>query len=200
MTLDLYIFAGINGAGKSSLYSASTSKIKKSKRANADEIARDNHWDWHDQSKNFKAMRLEVDRIYSFIENHQSFNMETTFASSKNSYLKILNKAKDQGFITHLLYVGLGSPQLAKERVQARVVKGGHGIPDKVIERRYPKSLKTLSEIISYFDTVEIYDNTYKFERIYKRDGNKIDVIDGYESVPWAKQIINKDKMLLNLQ
>ncbi|WEV37637.1 zeta toxin family protein [Lactobacillus sp. ESL0677] len=193
MSLDLYMYAGINGAGKSSLYSSSTSaEIKKSKRANADEIAKDNNWDWHDQSKNFKAMRLEVENIFSFIENKQSFNMETTFASSKKSYLNILNKAKKQGFTTHLLYVGLSDPELAKKRVHARVAKGGHGIPDEIVEKRYPKSLKTLDQVISCFDTVDIYDNTNRYKLIYSRNGNRINFTS--HSVLWAKDIIIKDE------
>ncbi|WP_270262563.1 hypothetical protein [Lactobacillus panisapium] len=49
MSIDLYMFAGVNGAGKSTLYSSIAAserpKIKRSRRANADEIARENHWD-----------------------------------------------------------------------------------------------------------------------------------------------------------
>ncbi|MCX8724858.1 hypothetical protein [Lactobacillus sp. B4007] len=52
MSIDLYMFAGVNGAGKSTLYSSIAAserpKIKRSRRANADEIAPENHWDWRD--------------------------------------------------------------------------------------------------------------------------------------------------------
>lgn len=87
MSLDLFMFAGVNGAGKSTLYSSITPnerpKIKNSLRANADEIARDNHWDWREPISNLRAMKVEVKNIHSFIANKQSFNMETTLASSK---------------------------------------------------------------------------------------------------------------------
>lgn len=196
MSLDLYMFAGINGAGKSTLYSSAlNSKIQASKRANADEIARDNHWDWHDQKSNFKAMRIEVNRIHSFITNKQSFNMETTFASSKKSYINIINEAKKQGFITHLLYVGLDSPELAKNRVKARVVKGGHGIPDETIDRRYPKSLKNLTALAPFFDTVEVFDNTNEFTTIYIRNTDQILIHN--KEISWAQESINADKLKL---
>lgn len=94
MSIDLYMFAGINGAGKSTLYSSIVAserpKIKKSRRANADEIAPENHWDWRDPVSNLKAMRIEVKNIHSFIANKQSFNMETTLASSKKNLCKHL--------------------------------------------------------------------------------------------------------------
>ena len=44
---DFYIFAVINGAGKSTLYSnelIENNTLSKSKRINADEIARRNNW------------------------------------------------------------------------------------------------------------------------------------------------------------
>ena len=34
-------------------------------------------------------------------------------------------------------YRGVNNPEIAKERVRISVSKGGHGIPDKDIERRY---------------------------------------------------------------
>lgn len=34
-------------------------------------------------------------------------------------------------------YIGLQNPEIAKARVKFRVSKGGHGIPDDVIEKRY---------------------------------------------------------------
>ncbi|WEV41287.1 zeta toxin family protein [Lactobacillus sp. ESL0681] len=192
MSIDFYMFAGINGAGKSTLYSSTIdSKLKTSKRVNADEIAHNNNWDWHDQKSNFKAMRIEVKTIHSYIADKQSFNMETTLASSQKSYINILNEAKKQGFATHLLYVGLNSPELAKERVKARVEKGGHGIPDDIIEHRYPKSINNLTKLAPLFDTVEIHDNSKVFQTVYARDKNKILIQD--KSIKWAQECIKLD-------
>ena len=41
-------------------------------------------------------------------------------------------------------YIGVESIDIAKERVAIRVSKGGHGIPDDAIERRYYDSLNNL--------------------------------------------------------
>ena len=47
---------------------------------------------------------------------------------------------------------------------------GGHGIPDKDVEKRYGESLKNLHEIIGLCDLAALYDNTNEFHRfaIYK--------------------------------
>ena len=200
MSIDLYMFAGVNGAGKSTLYSSIAAserpKIKRSRRANADEIARENHWDWRDPVSNLKAMRIEVKNIHSFIANKQSFNMETTLASSKKTYVNILRSAKAQGFTTHLLYVGVDGPELAKERVKARVAKGGHGIPDEVIDRRYTKSIRNLKLLTPLFDSVELYDNTKMFQTVYER--NKTKIVAVKRSVVWAQASIKADQQAIS--
>lgn len=57
-------------------------------------------------------------------------------------------------------YIGVEDSEVAKERVKIRVSKGGHGIPDKDIERRYYDSLNNLNNVIEMCDEVNIYDNT----------------------------------------
>ena len=56
------------------------------------------------------------------------------------------------------------------------VLKGGHGIPDADVERRYTESFKKLKEIISLCDLAILYDNTESFNRfaIYK-EGKLLD-------------------------
>lgn len=60
-------------------------------------------------------------------------------------------------------YIGVDNPEIAKERVKIRVSNGGHGIPDKDIERRYYDSLHNLQEVINICDEINIYDNTKRF-------------------------------------
>ena len=53
------------------------------------------------------------------------------------------------------------------------VSKGGHGIPDEDIERRYYESLKNLQRVISICDEINIYDNTEMFKEIVNiKNGN----------------------------
>ncbi len=63
-------------------------------------------------------------------------------------------------------YVGVENPNVAKERVKIRVSKGGHGIPDEAIERRYFDSLANLSKVINICDKINIYDNSEMFKLV----------------------------------
>ena len=63
-------------------------------------------------------------------------------------------------------YVGVENPNVAKERVKIRVSKGGHGIPDEAIERRYFDSLANLSKVINICDKINIYDNSETFKLV----------------------------------
>lgn len=50
-------------------------------------------------------------------------------------------------------------------RIAERVEMGGHGIPDKDVDKRYEESLKNLHNIINLCDLVALYDNTDSFRR-----------------------------------
>jgi len=48
-----------------------------------------------------------------------------------------------------LIYLALPDIEMSKSRVAERVLHGGHNIPIKDIERRYPKSLSNLLNLFS---------------------------------------------------
>ena len=45
-------------------------------------------------------------------------------------------------------YVGIESAEIAKQRIAERVKMGGHGIPDRDVEKRYEESLRNLGEAV----------------------------------------------------
>ncbi|STC73898.1 putative ATPase [Clostridium botulinum] len=88
-------------------------------------------------------------------------------------------------------YIGVEDPEVAKERVKIRVSKGGHGIPDKDIERRYYDSLNNLNNVIEMCDEVNIYDNTEVLREIIYLKNDKIIWRD--KKIPnWANNILKK--------
>ena len=167
------LIAGVNGAGKSTLYNLGNILPKDQKRINSDEILRENNGNWRDLSDQSNAMREAVKRIKYYIENGISFNQETTLTGS--SIISNIRKAKNQGFIVKMYYVGVESADLAVDRVANRVKIGGHGIDEKDIRKRYKSSLKNLKMAILLCDEVYIYDNTVNFQQaaIFK-DGIQI--------------------------
>lgn len=88
-----------------------------------------------DSNLQIKAARKVVKLINYYIRNGISFHQETTL--SGNSILVNIKKAKEKGFFVVMNYVGLENSEIAKERVKFRVSKGGHGIPEDFIEKRY---------------------------------------------------------------
>ena len=178
------IFAGVNGAGKTSIYqSIYYQENKNEKRINTDEmVARIGSW--KDNNLQIKCGIEAVKLIREYINGNISFNQETTLCGS--SIIKNIKIAKEKGFYIVLNYIGVENPEIAKERVKIRVSKGGHGIPEQDIEKRYYESLQNLNKVITLCDEVNIYDNSYMFKDIvYYRNG---DLIWKDNAIPsWAK-------------
>ncbi|APX71901.1 zeta toxin family protein [Companilactobacillus allii] len=187
------IIAGVNGAGKSSLYDLQPELFANTKRINADEILQKMGGDWRKPSDNIKAMRSEFKQVYEALETKTSIHVETTLAGSGKAQLRLINKAHNNGFYVTLLYVALDSSEKAIHRVKDRVEKGGHGIPQKLIKKRYEQSNANLSIIAFESDSVDIYDNSRKFVNIYSREGKNIKN-DELNKYPW----INSELSNLN--
>lgn len=75
-------------------------------------------------------------------------------------YLQFIKEAKETGYDVILFFIWLENFQLAKSRVAERVRKGGHNIPEDVIERRYTKGIKNFSTYANEADDWYVYDNS----------------------------------------
>lgn len=168
------LFAGVNGAGKSTMFHIN-SEFKDIPRINNDEILRSFGGDWRNKDDEKKAALLAVSKEKDLLDNRQSYNKETTLAGK--SALFNIKMVKDMGYVVDLRYVGVDSPETAITRIQKRVSEGGHGIPEDKVRRRYYKSLENLAKVIPYCDSVIVYDNTllYKTVAIFEKD--KVPVI-----------------------
>ena len=188
-----YIFAGVNGSGKSTLYKTNflNQNIKNSIRINTDEIVY-SFGDWKNSIDQIKAGKMAIQlRNKCFLE-EKSFNEETTLTGK--TILKIIDKAKNLGYKIHIYYIGIGNPEIAKERVKNRIARGGHGISSNLIEKRYYESLQNLEKILSKCDLIEIYDNSVKFYRIFYYEDKQV-FENNIAKVNWIK---NNLKELLN--
>ena len=89
-----------------------------------------------DPSKaSIQASRYMSMKIRYLLKRNQDFAIETTLAT--RTLLKTVKMAQEAGYTVTLLYFWLNSPELAIERVRARVSTGGHDIPEETIRRRY---------------------------------------------------------------
>ena len=84
--------------------------------------------------------------------------VETVLSSEK--YRTIVRTVLDcQGFVG-LIYVALASAAIAKDRVSARVQRGGHGIPAEKIEQRWRRSLDNLRWFAENSSAFWVIDNS----------------------------------------
>lgn len=131
----LYIISGCNGAGKTTAsYSLLPEMLECSEFVNSDEFAKG--LSPFDPSKaSIQASRYMLMKIRYLLKKQRDFAVETTLAT--RTLLKTAKMAQAAGYTVTLLYFWLRSPEMAIERVKARVEAGGHDIPVDTIIRRY---------------------------------------------------------------
>lgn len=185
------VIGGVNGAGKSTIYQIQNSKRKEldTDRINADEILRSFGGNWNKQADINKSMREVLREIEGHFKEGKSFHHETTFGGNPYPDKKRLLNAKKLGYESFLIYIGLDSPERAIERVKSRVAKGGHGVPEDLIRKRYEFSLRNLAELEKYFDNVSIYDNSDEFSYIYVKENHTV-VANNTQEYAWVPKAI----------
>ena len=158
------IIAGINGAGKTSLYRVLSQSENLGERINIDELTLEHSDDWRDARAQIRAGREAMTKIKSCIEEGRSFHLETTLPGA--SIIRHINLAKQFGFSIMIYFVGVDSVKVAMERVHLRMANGGHGVPDEFIIKRYAALNRNLKKILPLCDGAILFDNTVKFRQI----------------------------------
>ena len=155
---NLYIIAGCNGAGKTTAsYTILPEILNCREFVNADNIAAGLS-PFYPEGVALEAGRIMLSRIKELLKEESSFAIETTLAT--RSYVSLIKDARQKGYKIILLFFWLNSPEVAFERVASRVKKGGHNIPQDVIERRYYREIFNLINLyMPVVDDWKIVDN-----------------------------------------
>ena len=131
----LYIISGCNGAGKTTAsYTMLPEMLECSEFVNSDEFAKGLS-PFQPEKASIQASRYMITKVRYLLKRQRDFGIETTLAT--RTLLKTIRLAQSAGYTVTLLYFWLNSPELAIERVAARVEAGGHNIPEETIRRRY---------------------------------------------------------------
>jgi len=197
----IYVIAGVNGAGKSSIGGAAFRSYG-SDYYNPDEAARqliaaDSGLD--PAEANAAAWRQGVGLLRQAITERLDFALETTLGG--NTIPRLLAEAAAQGVAIYVWYAGLSSPELHLRRVRSRVRQGGHNVPEDAIRRRYERSRLNLIALLPLLTALRMYDNSAEADPadgatpepvlvLHTERGKILNLDDLPHASDWAKPIV----------
>ena len=181
----LYIISGCNGAGKTTAsYSLLPEMLECSEFVNSDEFAKSLS-PFDPSLASIQASRYMLMKIRYLLKKEKDFAIETTLAT--RTLLKIVKNAQAAGYTVTLLYFWLNSPELAVERVRARVEAGGHNIPEETIRRRYQVGVDYFFHIYAPISERGILADNSQIPFRVIAEGSKDDVINVRDKEIFAK-------------
>jgi predicted ABC-type ATPase len=197
----LWVLAGTNGAGKSSIAGALL-RQSGGEYFNPDEIARE----LREREPlltvaeaNAVAWRLGVSQLDAAVREGRDYFFETTLGGK--TIAARLARALDAGHELRIWYAGLSSPELHLARVAARVRGGGHDIPEPDIRRRFDDSRRNLIALLPRLTELRVFDNSSQADLaaleppqprlvLHWRDGAIVAPADLRGTPAWAKPIV----------
>jgi predicted ABC-type ATPase len=154
----LYVLAGVNGAGKSSIGGHLLQRDGLT-WFNPDTFARELKaaTGCDQETANANAWQESMRRLEEAIAKGLNHAFETTLGG-KSVTAKILQATKTHSVL--IWFCGLSSPELHIARVEARVAVGGHPIPEEKIRERYPLAQMNLIKLMPHVAYIKVYDNS----------------------------------------
>jgi predicted ABC-type ATPase len=201
LTPRIFVLAGVNGAGKSSIGGAMLLQVGV-EFYNPDAAARLfllSGQGTTQEEANAAAWEQGRRLLERAIDERKDFAFETTLGGKTITFL--LKKAITQGIDVRIWYVGLESPELHIARVRSRVELGGHDIPEVKIRERYTHSRTNLIELLPRLIELKVFDNTEEGDPqkgkspapkllLHQKAGKTVSLCDLRLVPQWAKPII----------
>jgi predicted ABC-type ATPase len=197
----LYVLAGTNGAGKSSLGGAMF-RESGADYFNPDEAAlrlRSANPGVTQEEANSAAWRQGKRLLERAIFERLDFAFETTLGG--HTIAGLLRQALSEKIEVRIWYVGLATPELHIARVRSRVAAGGHDIPEAKIRERYEKSVLNLVDLMPKLTELRVFDNSEEGVPrrglaprprllLHMNHGKIVDSCDLTRTPEWAKPIL----------
>ncbi len=197
----IYVLAGTNGAGKSSVAGAAfrrgggdyfdpdeaAARILAANPGIASVEA--NSAAWHEGKRLLEraiAERLDV-------------AFETTLGG--HTITALLQDALSAGLDVRVWFVGLSTPELHLARVRSRVARGGHDIAEGTIRERYDRSRINLIALMPRLTELRVFDNSFEADPFAGRaprpilvlhvaKGRIVETMDLAGTPQWAKPLV----------
>ncbi|WP_017903081.1 AAA family ATPase [Pseudomonas asplenii] len=154
----IFVLAGVNGAGKSSVGGA---------------LLAEHGLDWFDPDSFARelASSLGIDQqranglawehgrkqLEDALRERRNHAFETTLGGNTIA-LMLAQAAQTHDVI--MLFCGLSSPEQHLRRVRLRVARGGHDIPEPKIRERWVNSRVNLISLMPYLTHLQVFDNS----------------------------------------
>src|SRR5205823_12308716 len=160
----IYVLAGCNGAGKSSIGGAALRDAggeffdpdEAARRIAAANVRRNPPLT---QSElNAAAWNQGRRLLQRAIDERAVFGFETTLGGK--TITALLEQAAQSGILVHIWFVGLTDVALHIDRVRQRVAKGGHDIPAKKIRERFEQGRINVIRLMPRLMELCVYDNS----------------------------------------
>jgi predicted ABC-type ATPase len=137
--LTIVVLAGPNGSGKSTTAPVLLrDRLGIANYVNADTLAA-GLAAFDPASAAFDAGRLMLVRLARLRRQRVDFAFETTLAT--RGYAAWLRDCRSEGYQVVVVFLSLPYAETALQRVAARVVRGGHDIPETTVRRRFERGL-----------------------------------------------------------
>lgn len=175
------IIGGVNGVGKSAFSGVlSRTDAELGIIVDADKLTAELGGD------RLKGGKKAVGIISDCLEKDLNFTQETTLSGKKT--LHTVNKAKKRNYYIRLFYIGISSAEESVSRIENRVRKGGHGISESDVKRRYENRFEDLLKILPYCNEVQFYDNENGF--VYVGEYRNGIIFTAGDYIPdWIKEL-----------
>jgi len=153
------VISGPNGAGKSTTApSLLQGTLGVMEFVNADVIAQGLSA-FQPETAAFHAGRIMLERLHYLAKERVNFAFETTLASRTFAYW--IEELRQTGYVCHLVFLWLPSPELALARVQERVQMCGHNVPEEIVRRRYYAGIRNFFQLYQPLtESWYFYDNS----------------------------------------
>ena len=160
----IFVLAGCNGAGKSSVggagfrvlgadYFNPDEAAAKIAAANAHRSAR-----LSQQAVNAAAWEEGRRLLERAIDERLDFAFETTLGG--RTITELLERAVADDIAVHVWFVGLATVELHLARIRQRVAKGGHAIPEAKVRERYRSGRENLIRLLPGLARLRLFDNS----------------------------------------
>lgn len=138
LTKEIVVIAGGNGVGKTTFARQFLLEYPYD-FLNADEIAKELS-PQNPIKRKISAGKIFFQNLHDFMAQEKSIVIESTL--SGRYLLKFFELWQQRNYQTQITFIFVDSPEILIERIQNRVMKGGHFVPDEDVRRRFERGKK----------------------------------------------------------